>query len=86
MWDIIEETKLHSKNLPRKIFIGKKEIFDIKTTARQFNNYFINIGHNLAPKMQNHRSISNENSIKYEGPDLEIKEITAQLTNYIIIT
>ena len=45
-----------------------KEIFDIKSIERQFDNYFINIGHNLVSKIQKHKGISNENSIKYDGP------------------
>ena len=54
-----------------KNFIGEKEIFDKKTTAKQFNEYFVDTGHNI----QDHRDISSENFIKYEGPDLEITEL-----------
>ena len=45
---VIEKSKLIHSTLPRKIFINKNVIFEEKRTAKAFNNFFINIGPNLA--------------------------------------
>ena len=47
MKEIIGKAKTRARNLPRRIIIGKKQIFDKKTIAKQFNYYFINIGSDL---------------------------------------
>ena len=35
---------LKIENLPQRIVVREKEIFDKETIAKQFNDYFINIG------------------------------------------
>ena len=52
MKEIIEKTKTKTRNLPGRIVIGEKEIFDKKTIAKQFNDYFINIGLTFASNFQ----------------------------------
>ena len=62
MWYIIKEimgrAKSKIENLPRRITIREKEIFDKKTTAKQFNDYFIDIIPNLVCRIQNHKDIN----------------------------
>lgn len=53
--------KTKTGNLPRRIVTGVKEIFDKKTIAKQFNDFFIiRIRPYLASKTQNHKDISYE--------------------------
>ena len=73
MKEIIEKTKTKTTNLPRRFLIGEKEMFDEKTIAKQFNDYFINIGPNLTFIVQSYKGISYENFLKNERTVLEIK-------------
>lgn len=52
MKEIIAKSKPNTRNLPGRIVIGEKEIFDEKTIAKQFNDYFINIGLTFASNFQ----------------------------------
>ena len=52
MKEIIAKSKPNTRNLPGRIVIGEKEIFDRKTIAKQFNDYFINIGLTFASNFQ----------------------------------
>lgn len=58
MKEIIAKSKPNTRNLPGRIVIGEKEIFDKKTTAKQFNDYFIDIIPNLVCRIQNHKDIN----------------------------
>ena len=51
-------------------------MFEKKTITKQFNNYIIIIGPNLASNVQSYKGIPQEKLLKYEEPVLEIKEIT----------
>ena len=54
-WEVIKEaigrTKLKSNDFPRKLLINKNEIYDRDTIANSFNDYFVNVGSNLAGKI-----------------------------------
>ena len=54
-WSIMKEAigkiKQVNNNLPRRLIINNKEIYAKKTIAESFNNYFINVGPNLASKI-----------------------------------
>ena len=52
-----KKTKTKKRNLPQRVVIGEKEIFDKETTAKQFNDYFINIGAILAHNFQSYKII-----------------------------
>lgn len=52
MKEIIAKSKPNTRNLPGRIVIGEKEIFDKKTIAKQFNDYLINIGLTFASNFQ----------------------------------
>ena len=44
--------KLKSENnFPRRILINKQEIYDQRVIANEFNNFFVNVGSNLAAKI-----------------------------------
>ena len=51
-WDVIKEvigkTKLRSSILPRRLIIDNIETYDKKVIANKFNNYFVDVGPNLA--------------------------------------
>ena len=46
------ETKNRTRNLPQRIVIGEKEMFEKKIFKWQFKDYFINIGSNVASNIQ----------------------------------
>ena len=54
-WKIMKEItgkiKVLDNTFPIKIVINKKEIFDKKNIANEFNSYFTNVGSNLAAKI-----------------------------------
>ena len=51
-WSVIKEAiakeKIKQQNFPKKICVGEKEITDLKAIAANFNNFFTEIGPNLA--------------------------------------
>ena len=51
MKELIGKSKTEFSNLPQKISIDKKNIFDERKIANEFNNFFTNIGINLASKI-----------------------------------
>ena len=55
MWQLIKEItgkiKIKTDNLPRRIIINNQNIYNKKQIANQFNNFFTNIGPNLASKI-----------------------------------
>ena len=54
-WDTIKEaigkSKIKGNKFPKFMSINKKEIFDKNCIANSFNDYFVNIGSNLAAKI-----------------------------------
>ena len=51
MKEITGRSKVFHQNLPNNLKINKKSITDKKIIADKFNEFFINIGSNLAAKM-----------------------------------
>ena len=51
MKEIIGKSKVFRQNLPNNLKINKKSITDKKIIADKFNEFFINIGPNLAAKI-----------------------------------
>ena len=51
MKEIIGRSKVFHQNLPNNLKINKKSITDKKIIADKFNEFFINIGPNLAAKI-----------------------------------
>ena len=51
MKEIIGKSKVFHQNLPNNLKINKKSITDKKIIADKFNEFFINIGSNLAAKI-----------------------------------
>ena len=50
MKELIGKTKIRN-NFPRRILINKQEIYDQRVIANEFNNFFVNVGSNLAAKI-----------------------------------
>lgn len=63
------------QNQSRTIVVVEKEIFDKETIEKIFNDYFVDIGPNVASKTQNHEEILCKKFLKYGESDLETKEI-----------
>ena len=62
-WEIIKDaigkTKIKGSDFPRKLSINNKELLDVDVIANNFNDYFVNIGSNLAaviPSREKHFS------------------------------
>ena len=72
-WDVMKEIIGNKRvtNAPRPNFIAVKnrEIFDKKEIAETFNNYFVNIGPNLAASLLENKTTF-QNYIHYDGPCL----------------
>ena len=49
--DVTGKTKINENRLPKKIALENKEITDQKTIAEKFNEFFVNVGPNLASKI-----------------------------------
>ena len=51
-WQIIKEVmgkgKLANNSLPKHLILNNRDIFDQKTIANSFNEYFVNVGPKLA--------------------------------------
>ena len=73
MKEIIRKIKLKQGVYLEELLL-KKEIFYKKTIAKQFSDYFINVGPNLFSNVQSCKDMY-ENFSKYEGPVLEEREI-----------
>ena len=48
MKDVIGKTKINENRLPKKIALESKGITDQETIVEKYNDFYINIGHNLA--------------------------------------
>ena len=53
MKELIGKARNTESSLPIKLVIEKKEVTEIKDTAEEFNNYFMNVGPSLAKKVLN---------------------------------
>ena len=53
MKEIIGKARNSESSLPIKLVIEKKEVTEIKDIAEKFNNFFTNVGPNLAKKVPN---------------------------------
>ena len=78
MKELIGKTKIRNNNFPRRILINKQEIYDQSVIANEFNNFFVNVGSNLAAKIPSSEKHFSEymNQTKEIIPinDLTIKE------------
>ena len=63
--DVIGKTKINENRLPKKIALENKEITDQKTIAEKFNEFYVNVGPNLASKIP-----QNNNNYKSYLPDI----------------
>ena len=63
--DVIRKTKINENRLPKKIALENKEITDQKTIAEEFNEFYVNVGPNLASKIP-----QNNNDYKLYLPDI----------------
>ena len=63
--DVIGKTKINENRLPKKIALENKEITDQKTVAEKFNEFYVNVGPNLASKIP-----QNNNDYKSYLPDI----------------
>ena len=48
MKEMIGKGKLFSNSLPKHLILNNRDIFDQKTIANSFNEYFVNVGLKLA--------------------------------------
>ena len=62
---VIGKTKINENCLPKKIALENKEITDQKTIAEKFNEFYVNVGPNLASKIP-----QNNNNYKSYLPDI----------------
>ena len=77
-WQIMKEAigkiKHINNNLPRRLIINNKEINDKQTIAESFNNFFIDVGPNLASKIprsaQQFDSYLKPNNLMFEESEL----------------
>ena len=53
MKELIGKARNTESSLPIKLLIEKKEVTEIKDIAEEFNNFFMNVGPNLAKKVPN---------------------------------
>ena len=76
MKEVIGKTKLSVDEFPKKLSINNEEIFNKQLIANHFNNYFINVGSNLAAKIPHSEKhfTSVESKEKLENNELNEKE------------
>ena len=76
-WSVIKEAigkeKNYQQSLPKKIFVEKKEITDIKSIAENFNRYFTEIGATLT-NLNFHQYLEAYN-ITQQEKDLTVNEL-----------
>ena len=51
MKEVIRKGKLVNNSLPKHLILNNRNIFDQKTIANSFNEYFVNVGPKLASEM-----------------------------------
>ena len=69
MKEIIGNRRVTNASLPNFITLKNREIFDKKEIAETFNNYFVNIGPNLAASIPESKTTF-QDYIQYNGPYL----------------
>ena len=78
-WDVMKEIignkRVTNAPLPNFITLKNREIFDKKEIAETFNNYFVNIGPNLATSIPENK-MTFQNYIYYDGPCLSTINLT----------
>ena len=84
--DVIGKTKINENPLPKKIALENKEITDQKTITKKFNEFYVNVGLNLASKIpqnnNDYKSYLPDITTLYDGQDpteQELKETVASL-------
>ena len=75
MKEIIGNKRVTNAPLPNFIKVKNREIFDKKEIAETFNNYFVNIGPNLAASVPK-KKMTFQNYIHYDGPCFSIINLT----------
>ena len=78
MKEVIDKVKLVNNSLPKHLILNNKNIFDHKTIANSFNEYFANVGSKLAreiPQLQ--RSFE----MYHKGSDSSFEEVTLSGTD-----
>ena len=78
MKKVIDKVKLVNNSLPKHLILNNKNIFDHKTIANSFNEYFVNAGSKLAreiPQLQ--RSFE----MYHKGSDSSFEEVTLSDTD-----
>ena len=63
--DVIGKTKINENRLPKKKALENKEITEQKVAAVKFNEFYVNVGPNLASKI-----LQNSNDYKSHLPDI----------------
>ena len=51
MKEVIGKKKCNNETLPKHLIVDKIEINDVKSIAEKFNEFFVDIGSNLANKI-----------------------------------
>ena len=73
--EVMEKTKLRTNNLPNRIIVNDREIYDKTDIANNFNKYFVNIGPNLANKIPSNEN-DFESSVKQTNDIMPTEELT----------
>ncbi|MBY0580901.1 MAG: hypothetical protein K2P53_04385 [Rickettsiales bacterium] len=80
-WDAIKEIlgkqKILNKVLPSVITVDDNQISDGKSIATKFNEFFVNIGPNLASKIK-HSPVHFSNYLSRSDKNLEFKKLTSK--------
>ena len=82
---IIGSKKSGGTLFPKQVVVSDLEFFDNKTIAKNFDNFFIEIGPKLASKIP-HSLISSEHFLHVHYPSLEEKLITDDKLNEALQT
>ena len=84
MKEAISKTKLYNDDFPGKLLVNSQEIFDTHQIANCFNNYFINVGSNLAAKIPNNKnqitSYLTESNQTLDNNEINYEEFLRQLS------
>ena len=56
MKEAIDKAITHGKNEPRRVILNNREIYDEIIIANNFNDYYVNVGSNLAAKFHRVRN------------------------------
>ena len=79
MKEVIGKGKLDNNSLPKHLILNNRNIFDQKTIANSFNEYFVNVGPKLACEIpQSQRSFEmylKESDSSFEEVTLSDEEI-----------